>query len=1172
MEYYAYWNGDQIVAILNAIAGITNSQSFTGLLRVAGVFGLMAAVVGAMFRQKFADAWSFFLVFTLIYMGLVVPKVTVNVVDVRGGTAVPVANVPLGIGVFGSELSHIGKWLTETYETAFSPADDVARFGRFGIIGPQRLINAAATASLDTPVVKANLTNLMKDCVIPELIDQPQMVAQFGASANVWGLIGTGAGGGGTSWLNPARLTMVQQPISGGSAADVIRGTGALETVPKTCVQAYNIIDGQVDLAVNTAINAIASRELPLNSTQSQTPASPGALSAAGSYIKARVEGANALLTGVSSTTELLIKQRATLDALGNGIDASNPMAASIGQAVGVGNLSAAINYRAMPQIAQDALPKLRNSVEMLVIAAFPIMVVIMLVAGLQGLPLFKGYLVMMLWTQLWAPLFAVVNFMMISADASPYTALINAYGAQSAAAMSLITQLGASSQDTAGMLSLAIPMIALALAKGGEMALTSMASTVMSPATSAAQSSGSQLAQGNTSLGNVSWGNVTEGNSSQFNRTMGSTSVGQGAVGTKADGSNSVRFGNAGTTALFGAAGSVTTDGKGGELFQVPSSQTGAVGASVTGANSLGNGSSSARGAQAGTGTRAEIQTELGNALRDATSTQASRAFTQAFQNEWNKRQTGEAGTRSVGGERTEGGAALTAESSAAERVTLGGSVRSDGHVGNVKGGRAGGTTAPSAGTSNAPGKATTPTAGQASAAPAPSATTRAGTPIPPPGSRESEIPPALRGSQAPPRPNVDPDSPKAQVPPGSRIEGYATGTPQGAPTGAAPGGQRATTGAPTVPEAAAAAATNFAQNTPAMPSYGGSVEASTAIADAARRTMAGNGTQQDERILAAATQAARAMQYTSGDRSTQEAGMRLEAALTRAVASRGSETASVEQTARADESRTSGATNQAAATLDRRHDIPEVMRSMNPQKYSGLEGTERLARDMQKGSPEAVAAAQVIQASDADNLGTSHPSLKKLEQPESPGAILGEGAAAVAATQERGNAAALAANAGAQQVVTAAGPGVSPTSVANPNGLPAEANGLVANASEQTAAQGRETAMNSGMTQFAAAQYRQERESGSEPLMLMLRTMGFGAGYHAPQETAAAMQALRPHMSSEGQAFFENLGRTSAQTGGQISSEQLQQGMGHLQSAARARDQQDVPKEPNATAHPGA
>jgi hypothetical protein len=85
-------------------------------------------------------------------------------------------------------------------------------------------------------------------------------------------------------------------------------------------------------------------------------------------------------------------------------------------------------------------------------------------------------------------------------------------------------------------------------------------------------------------------------------------------------------------------------------------------------------------------------------------------------------------------------------------------------------------------------------------------------------------------------------------------------------------------------------------------------------------------------------------------------------------------------------------------------------------------------------------------------------------------------------------------------------------------------------------------------------------------------LAASGVGAGYHAPQETAAALQALRPHMSSEGQAFFENLGRTSAPTGGQITKEQLQQGMGHLQSAARARDEQEAPKGPNTTSAPAA
>jgi hypothetical protein len=95
---------------------------------------------------------------------------------------------------------------------------------------------------------------------------------------------------------------------------------------------------------------------------------------------------------------------------------------------------------------------------------------------------------------------------------------------------------------------------------------------------------------------------------------------------------------------------------------------------------------------------------------------------------------------------------------------------------------------------------------------------------------------------------------------------------------------------------------------------------------------------------------------------------------------------------------------------------------------------------------------------------------------------------------------------------------------------------------------------------------------ETTSNPEPLMLRAMKFGAGYNAPQETAAALQALRPHMSAERQAFFENLGRASAQTGGQITKEQLQQGMGHLQSAARARDEQEAPTGPNTTSAPAA
>ena len=1162
MEYYAYWNGDQVVAILNAVAGITNSSSFTGLLRVASVFGLMAAVIGGMFKQKLVDTWNFFLVFTLIYMGLVVPKVTVNVVDVRGGTVVPVANVPLGVGVFGAEMSHIGKWLTQTYETAFSPADDVARFGRFGIVGPQRLLNAAVTASLDVPVVKSNLSNLMKDCVIPELIDQPQYVAQFASSPNIWALIGS------SGWLNPARLTMVQQPASGGVPADIIRGTAPLEAVPKPCGDAYATINTQLGLAVNVAINAIATREMPLNSGYSSTPASPGALAAAGTYIKARIEGANALLTGAAATTEQIIKQRATMDALGNAVDASNPMAASIGQAVGVGNLSAAINYRSMAQIAQDALPKLRNSIEMLVIAAFPIMVVLLLVSGLQGLPLYKGYLVMLLWTQLWAPLYAVVNFMLITSDTSPYTALINAYGAQSVPAMSLITQLGASSQDTAGMLALAIPMIALALAKGGEMALTSMASTVLSPATSAAQSSGTQLAQGNTTLGNVSWGNINEGNASRGNVTRG-----QVRDGSNIDTSNSVRSGDAGAMQLLGASGSRTTDGHGSEVFNVPTSQTGAVGASVVGQSSLANGSSSSRGAASAQGTRAEVSRELGSALRDATSGATAREFNQAFQAAFRETTQSDDSRRSQTGNAITGSGLVEQTGMASETTRMGGSVQASAShaAGRGRGAPQAGSPATRSPSAGAPAPVQQPPRSSQQSTPVSGGaapTTRHGESVPPAGSRESGIPPVLRGTNAPAREVIDPTSAKAQVPPGNRIDGYATGVPQstagpapstgapaaGTPAIATPGPAAASPG-PTAADAAAGVARSAEANG-VHPGYGFSLDAATTIADAARRSMQGTATQQDEKVLTAALQAARALSYDAGDRSTQSVGRRLEAALNGALASRQTSAASAETNARGENTRTEGSSNQAQGTRDLRHDIPSKMREMFPEKYGGPDGNQQLARDLQQGSPEATAATAALQREAAQGLGNSHPSGVGLARPETPGQIYSEGRQNVAAAQRGGEGAVRAAHARDLDQVGALLPGITPDSFAAPNGVPGAVNNAIVGGQQATEDSARSTAVSAGMANFAAAQFRSERGSGTEPLKLALRTLGFGAGYHSPEETNRAMLALQPHMTTGEQAFFENLGKNANSSAGEIGGAQLEQGLAIVKAASARRE----------------
>ena len=90
--------------------------------------------------------------------------------------------------------------------------------------------------------------------------------------------------------------------------------------------------------------------------------------------------------------------------------------------------------------------------------------------------------------------------------------------------AVDLIRQTGASSQAMAGYLMLAIPMLALAIAKGSDYAAAALVGGLMGPAQSASQGLSGQLSSGNFSSGNISIGNVSS-NSINANKNDTSSS-----------------------------------------------------------------------------------------------------------------------------------------------------------------------------------------------------------------------------------------------------------------------------------------------------------------------------------------------------------------------------------------------------------------------------------------------------------------------------------------------------------------------------------------------------------------------------------------------------------------------------------------------------------------------
>lgn len=478
LEFFAYWNGAQIRDLFEAVVAITGSSDFLGLLRTLILFGFLCVITICALRYRGLEAGSFIFAVALFYGVTLVPKVDLAINDERAGNVYVVSDVPLGLGFMASTTSRIGHWLTDIFEDTFAGVE-AERFSRFGMVFPERALNAILTAGPVTPQGRLLISDFNRNCVMPELIDYPQKIEALSNSGNIWQSISQ------TGWVNPARKT---SDTSGNWIG---------------CDEAIAFID-----------NHMASTELPAIQKHLAMKLLPDQVDAS-SLILRVLPQAETLLLGVSQSLASSIKHSVFMNTLQSDIEnvsalAGHPLATATALAKAQGNLSSEINYRTMAEIAKDALPKVRNSLEFIILAAFPLIFIMMLAAGHMAGTILRSYFTLLIWVQLWAPISAVMNYLIIHTDSHPMTQIINEYGANTIYAANLIREAGASSQAIAGFLTILAPVIAFAIAKGSDFATAQLAASVMAPAQSAAQAQGASLTAGNISLGNTSWGNVS--------------------------------------------------------------------------------------------------------------------------------------------------------------------------------------------------------------------------------------------------------------------------------------------------------------------------------------------------------------------------------------------------------------------------------------------------------------------------------------------------------------------------------------------------------------------------------------------------------------------------------------------------------------------------------------
>jgi len=486
-EIFAYQNADSLFGIFNAAAAIHASSDYAAAVAAVAFCGFIAALLAYAFAPDKLQGWKWLATVLLVFSVLIVPRVTVGIVDKTGGSAVKVvANVPFGVAMLGSITSTIGHTLTGLFETAFQvipgagamPAE--LSYERNGLMFGNRLIRETGNVVFQDPTFRTDLINFIHNCTMYDLIDGTVDPAAFSTSDDVWALMAT---------PNPARFSTVT-------------GSGAAVTVD-TCPNIYGNLNGRLPAQVTRIEGRLAFQLNPTLPSAAATAAIAGQIQQA--YIRNSIANAAATATDLIRQNAVLNAISDTSNIIGQKVNDPAAMVLAVGRAQAVAQQNATwMNYG---KVAEQSLPVFRNVIEALTYALFPLFVLLLLLtSGRESMIAFKGYAAILIWIQLWPPLYAVLNYMASVYAAYDLAAASDLGTGTKALALqtaSTIYSRAISGEAVVGYLAISIPFIAWAALKRMENFGTALVGG-LSGLQGMLASSTAGAAVGNVSMGNV--------------------------------------------------------------------------------------------------------------------------------------------------------------------------------------------------------------------------------------------------------------------------------------------------------------------------------------------------------------------------------------------------------------------------------------------------------------------------------------------------------------------------------------------------------------------------------------------------------------------------------------------------------------------------------------------
>ncbi|MCB1660371.1 MAG: conjugal transfer protein TraG N-terminal domain-containing protein, partial [Pseudomonadales bacterium] len=177
-DVITYANGPFLYDVFNGVASIFGNGNYTVAMATCMTAASIGIMISAVLQGRMVNLlWMLQAIF--LYMLLVLPKVSVNIVDKTEIDAAYVSvgafpsvrrvdNIPIGMALVASSVSTFSSWTVDSFETVFSLPDSM-KYTANGPLFGQNLVRKMISYQPNDASLNSNLQEFWRNCVFYDI-------------------------------------------------------------------------------------------------------------------------------------------------------------------------------------------------------------------------------------------------------------------------------------------------------------------------------------------------------------------------------------------------------------------------------------------------------------------------------------------------------------------------------------------------------------------------------------------------------------------------------------------------------------------------------------------------------------------------------------------------------------------------------------------------------------------------------------------------------------------------------------------------------------------------------------------------------------------------------------------------------------------------------------------